>query len=60
MAPHLGQVFLARTLHLREVVEPWTSMPTHRVSRCVSFALGLALGTGEAALVSLLRPWFAP
>ena len=39
---------------------PKISMTAQRVSRCVSCVLGLALGTGEAVLVSLLRPWFAP
>ena len=34
-------------------------MPTRRVTRCVSFALGLALGTGVAVLFSLLRTWFS-
>jgi len=38
---------------------PRTPMPTRRASRCVSFALGLALGTGVAVLFSLLSTWFS-
>jgi hypothetical protein len=38
--------------------DPWTPLTTRRVSRYVSFVLGLALGTGVAVLFSLLRTWF--
>jgi hypothetical protein len=38
---------------------PRTPIPTRRVTRCVSFALGLALGTGAVVLFSLLRTWFS-
>jgi hypothetical protein len=37
----------------------WTPMATRRASRCVSFVLGLALGTGVAVLLSLLSTWFS-
>ena len=40
--------------------EAWTPMTTPRASRCVSFVLGLALGTGVAVLLSLLSTWFSP
>ena len=40
--------------------DTWTPMTTHRASRCVSFVLGLALGTGVAVLLSLLSTWFSP
>jgi hypothetical protein len=39
---------------------PLTSMTPGRASRCVSFVLGLALGTGVAVLLSLFSPWFFP
>jgi len=37
----------------------WTPLTTRRASRCVSFVLGLALGTGVAVLLSLLSAWFS-
>ena len=39
--------------------ETWTPMTTSRASRCVSFVLGLALGTGVAVLLSLLSTWLS-
>jgi hypothetical protein len=39
---------------------PRTPMTPGRVSKCVSFVLGLALGTGVAVLLSLLNAWFFP
>jgi hypothetical protein len=35
------------------------SMTARRVSRCVSFVLGLALGTGIAVLLATLSAWFS-
>ena len=35
----------ASTPDAHSLPPPWTPMPTRRASRCVSFALGLALGT---------------
>jgi hypothetical protein len=40
--------------------DTWTPMTTHRASKCVSFVLGLALGTGVAVLLSLLSTWVSP
>ena len=37
---------------------PW-SMTARRVSRFVSFVLGLALGTGIAVLLAMLSAWFS-
>jgi hypothetical protein len=37
-----------------------TSMSLGRASKCVSFILGLALGTGVAVLLFLLSAWFFP
>ena len=49
----------ASTPDAQSLPYPRTPMPTRRVSRCVSFALGLALGTGVAVLFSLLSTWFS-
>jgi len=49
----------ASTPDAQSLPPPRTPMPTRRVTRCVSFALGLALGTGVAVLCSLLRTWFS-
>ena len=38
---------------------PQTAMTARRVSRFASFVLGLVLGTGMAALLSLLSAWFS-
>ena len=38
---------------------PQTSMTVHRVSRFVSFVLGLALGTGVAVLLAQLSVWLS-
>ena len=38
---------------------PKISLTAHRVSRFVSFALGLALGTGVAVLLAQLSTWFS-
>ena len=45
---------------LQDTWDTWTPMTTHRASRCVSFILGLALGTGVAVLLSLLSTWLSP
>jgi hypothetical protein len=37
-----------------------TFLTPGRTSKCVSFVLGLALGTGVALLLSLLSTWFFP
>jgi hypothetical protein len=37
-----------------------TCLTPGRASKCVSFVLGLALGTGMAVLLSLLSTWFLP
>jgi hypothetical protein len=37
-----------------------THLAPSRVAKCVSFVLGLALGTGMAVLLSLLSTWFFP
>jgi hypothetical protein len=37
-----------------------TPIIARRVSKCVSFLLGLALGTGVAVLLSVLSAWFFP
>ena len=42
------------------IQRPWIPMPPSRASKCVSFVLGLALGTGMAVLLSLLSAWFFP
>jgi hypothetical protein len=39
--------------------DTWTPMTTRRASRCMSFVLGLALGTGVAVLLSLFSTWFS-
>jgi hypothetical protein len=39
---------------------PQTSMTPGRASKCVSFILGLILGTGVAVLLPLLSFWFFP
>jgi hypothetical protein len=39
--------------------ETRTPMTASRASRCVSFILGLALGTGVAVLLSLLSTWLS-
>ena len=36
-----------------------TPMTPHRVSKFVSFVLGLALGTGVAVLLAQLSAWFS-
>ena len=51
---------LASTLDTDHLQDTWTPMTTHRASRWVSFVLGLALGTGVAALLSRLSTWFSP
>ena len=48
----------ASPLDAQNLQHPGASMPPRRASRAVSFALGLALGTGVAVLFSLLRTWF--
>ena len=37
-----------------------TFMTPGRASKCVSFVLGFALGTGVAVLLSLLSSWYFP
>jgi len=37
-----------------------TGTAPSRASKCVSFVLGLALGTGVAVLLSLFSAWFFP
>jgi hypothetical protein len=39
---------------------PYSPLTPSRTSKCVSFVLGLALGTGMAVLLSLLSAWFFP
>ena len=40
-------------------IPSWQSMMARRVSRFVSFVLGLALGTGLAILLGTLSAWFS-
>jgi hypothetical protein len=59
MRPRVTALWRSSRLPTCRRISSWQSMMARRVSWCVSFVLGLVLGTGLAVLLATLSAWFS-